>query len=127
MNDEAPKIRTIGEVLDELVEEQQLMNSDEPVLVGEWEYDKTTFTIEDKETGYYVNLDEMHNSASVLDWIIQLAEKHPDWMSDEKLGQFVRLLNRIFHLQSVACGGGVDKEFDPRSIAGRPQVSKSEE
>ena len=94
----------------------RLLGQAEPIdeSFGDWRLDMAAFTLDYLPSDYWINLSDCTDSASVLDWIVQLSEK--TWMSDAALGQLVRALDDLFHLQGTVCGFGVDHKMDPRAI-----------
>src|SRR5690349_12286877 len=76
-------------------------------------YDPATLTItlfEGGQFAYDVDLEEITDSATALDWIVQLSEKA--WVTNEALGAFVRELDKAFDhrfgrsMQGKICGEG---------------------
>ena len=59
---------------------------------------------------YQIAVDEMKNSANILDWLFQVEEK--TWASSEDLGNLVTAVSEI--LGRGVAGGGVDNPIDPR-------------
>ena len=92
---------------------------------GPWRFDPASLCIDNVETGYYINLLELKDSAGVLDWIIQIS--HKTWASDSDLGKLVRLIDRILGLQENICGSGVDKWVDVKDLIERRKHGQSRE
>lgn len=59
---------------------------------------------------YQVSVDDMKDSASILDWIYQIEEK--TWASSQDVGDLVRAIVEI--LGRNVCGGGIDHPIDPK-------------
>jgi len=60
---------------------------------------------------YQVSLRDCCNSAQILDWIAQVADK--TWASNELIGELVRYLDYLLHLQASVCGGGKGSQIIP--------------
>lgn len=87
---------------------------------GRWTINPEACTLEISPSGgghdtYQVALEEMQDSASILDWIFQLNEK--TWATAEDVGYFVEAVEYLFG-RGVA-GGGMDSPFDPKPILAR--------
>ncbi len=63
---------------------------------------------------YEVDVEEMRDSASVLDWFIQVARK--GWPSDDMVGKLVRMVDGLLDLQRTVCSGGANKTCNPREV-----------
>jgi len=63
---------------------------------------------------YYVDLHECVDSASFLDWLVQLSGK--TWATAEDLGDLLRAFDDIFHLQQTVCGQGIDHTIIPEVV-----------
>jgi hypothetical protein len=64
---------------------------------------------------YQIPVDEMTNSASILDWIFQVQEK--TWASSSDVGDLVGAIESI--LGRGVAGGGVDRPIDPKVALSR--------
>jgi hypothetical protein len=58
---------------------------------------------------YFVSVDEMTDSAQILDWIFQVNEK--SWASRDDVGHLVEAIEDM--LGRDVAGGGVDQPIDP--------------
>jgi hypothetical protein len=81
---------------------------------GRWRYQFSNLTLnlmkEDKLI-YGVDLERCNDSAQILNWIVQVAEKA--FVTPEDIGYLVLALNDLSHrLQSKVCGTGKNKKFD---------------
>ena len=63
------------------------------------------------ETTYQVRLEQLTDSAHILDWIFQVQEK--TWASTSDVGDFVEAVVYIFG--RGCCGGGQDTSFDVKA------------
>ncbi|MDH7973576.1 hypothetical protein QH494_15400 [Sphingomonas sp. AR_OL41] len=61
------------------------------------------------EMEYFVPVDEMTDSAQILDWIFQVNEK--SWASRDDVGHLVEAIEDM--LGRDVAGGGVDQPIDP--------------
>lgn len=87
---------------------------------GKWCYDPELMVLTHEDT-YEVDLERMDDSASVLDWIAQVACK--ECYTEEDVGHLVRAINELMHLQATCCSMGRDKSFDPREVLRRPALA----
>ena len=95
------------------------------VLAGEvrwepWYYDKElAFLVWEQDGGdrYEMDLRRCVDSASVLDWIVQVTHKSD--ATAEVVGNLVKALDELFHLQEVTCGSGQNRPFDPLEVLSR--------
>lgn len=53
---------------------------------------------------YELDIEKMTSSAAMLDGIMQVAGKHPKWITDADLGAMVRVLYPLLTPQSTLCG-----------------------
>lgn len=60
---------------------------------------------------YEIDLERCTTSAAVLDWIMQIARKSPEYIDDATLGALVRELDLRLDPQRTLCGCG--KELGP--------------
>lgn len=84
---------------------------------GNWTINPTACTLEiapadSPHAVYQVPLEEMGDSAAILDWIFQLNEK--TWVTAADVGHFVEAIEYLFG-RGVA-GGGMNSPFDPKPI-----------
>lgn len=90
------------------------------VTWGPWYYNpgnRTLVFTGEPTYSYEVDLDTMKDSASVLDWIAQVAGKTTFTVAD--IGHFVRALNEVLQLQAVVCPSGQDHKFKAATILRR--------
>ena len=94
----------IGDVL-----EEQKRNFKELLSNNVWDYDPDnmvmTHLIGGRQGGtpYEIPFDKMSDSAAVLDWIAQVAQK--TWATPRIVGDMVLLLDAVLDLQGNYCGG----------------------
>lgn len=81
---------------------------------GKWSYLPSAMVLQ-HEDGYEVDLEEMNDSASVLDWVAQVSRKELRY-TEEDVGHLVRALDELLDLQATCCSMGQDKKFDPRKV-----------
>ncbi len=80
---------------------------------GPWYYapGDRTLVLKDGPETYEVYLDDLHDSASILDWILQVSEKI--WATPEHVGYLVQALDKVSDgLQGKVCPGGQNQQFD---------------
>lgn len=79
-----------------------------------WEYNAKNLTITNKKYGYEIDLESIHDSASCLDWIIQIA--HKTWATPEILANLIYTLDELMDIQSNLCSCGNDKKIIAKEI-----------
>ena len=79
---------------------------------GRWRYDAENMVLEDTQGwGYWIPLQDIKDSASVLNWLAQLYEKN--WTTDKDIGNLFDAFDDLFGgLQSKICGFGINQHFD---------------
>lgn len=110
---EVHTLRTLGDVMEE-AQEERTRRLTEGFQYGVWKYHPSDKTIESTRTGYYVRALEFKDASSILDWIAQVSAKQQ--YSDEEIGQLVRAINMLIHLQSQVCSGGFNHTVDPEEL-----------
>lgn len=81
---------------------------------GRWTFNPSNFCLETTigATGLYqIPVDEMINSASILDWIFQVSEK--TWASSQDTGDLVKAIVDL--LGRGVASGGVDHPLDAKA------------
>ena len=82
---------------------------------GSWTFDLKTLTLAYKgEHRYEVRLDEISDSAEMLDWLMQLQMK--TWTTTEDIGQLVHAFYELFRPQQTLCGGGKDHTLNAKQF-----------
>lgn len=66
-----------------------------------WKLNKKTFELEIKGGFYSVPLTELHNSAQILDWIMQL--NHKNWVTPQIMKQLLNALKHYLDPQANYC------------------------
>jgi len=59
---------------------------------------------------YYIPLQEITDSAHMLDWIFQLRMK--TWVTNDMMGDLLTAFQEIFYPQATLCGAGRDKKLN---------------
>lgn len=77
---------------------------------GSWTLNPNNACLETRNGTYQIPVNQMTNSASILDWIFQFSEK--TWASSQDVGDLVEAVTDI--LGRGVCGGGIDKTIDPK-------------
>jgi hypothetical protein len=77
---------------------------------GKWTLNPDNGCLETDNGAYQIPVDEMLDSASILDWIFQISEK--TWATSEVVGDLVKAISDI--LGRGVCGGGINNPIDPK-------------
>lgn len=77
---------------------------------GNWTLNPNNACLETRNGTYQIPVDQMTNSASILDWIFQFREK--TWASSQDVGDLVDAVADI--LGRGVCTGKIDKTIDPK-------------
>ena len=77
---------------------------------GKWKLNPNNACLEIDNGAYQVPVDEMTDSASILDWIFQISEK--TWATSEDVGNLAKAISDI--LGRGVCGGGINHPIDPK-------------
>jgi hypothetical protein len=77
---------------------------------GNWKLDAGTLTLVSESPSYEIRLDEITDSAEMLDWIFQIQMK--TWATNDVIGNLIRAFDDIFMPQGTLCGQGVGKTID---------------
>jgi len=75
-----------------------------------WEFEEDRLVLVYYLNGNYryeVDLETCTTSAAVLDWVCQLAGKSEGFLSNEHLGQFVRMVDTYIRPQETLCSFGI--------------------
>ena len=78
------------------------------VAWGPWRFNQDALSLDAFD--YWVDLEDCKNSASVLDWMIQVAEKW--WATPEVLGHLLLVLDDLAGGLRAVCDGGQDHEYN---------------
>jgi hypothetical protein len=91
---------------------------------GRWIFNANNLTlVQSENTWYEIDLETITDSAEMLDWIFQMAQK--SWVSTEDLGNLIRGFEDLFSPQANLCSGGRNKQFNPTVyLKGRLAASK---
>lgn len=87
---------------------------------GNWQYKPNTHClvinkIKDRVLwNYDIDLDECTNSAKLLDWIFQIANK--TWIEGEDISNLILALDDIFDVQAHYCSCGNNLTFTPKQF-----------
>jgi len=111
----APRLRTGVDMFKAYEERRDRVRAGK-VRWGKWRFRPDNLTVE-HDDGYYIDLERMHNSAGVLDWIAQVAGKELRFTAAD-VGHLVRALDELIELQAHVCSFGKDREFEIRKVLG---------
>lgn len=83
---------------------------------GNWKYFSSYYCLEytgkQGNTGYWIDLTTLIDSAHILDWIYQLFNKN--WITPEDIWNLLAALNDIFEIQGNVCSFGENRDsFNP--------------
>lgn len=82
---------------------------------GPWEYNEELQILVHKDRQWYeVDLERMHDSAAVLDWIFQIHGKM--WASHEDMGYLLDALRDTINPQGTICSFGMNCRREPRKV-----------
>ena len=82
-----------------------------------WEYSPEYCTLTYKPYGYEIDLEKIHDSAAMLDWIFQLW--HKEW-GQQSMPDLLEAFDYLFQPQANLCSWGVGKKVKkPRELLAR--------
>jgi len=87
---------------------------------GKWVFDRKncTLTYDPERTGYEIDLEEIHTSAEMLDWVFQLWNKI--WIQEDDpqgIADLIAAFDDLLYPQSNYCSFGKDKRvLNPKEI-----------
>jgi hypothetical protein len=84
---------------------------------GDWKFDKGRLVLELKEDRYEIDLEEITDSAQMLDWIFQLYNK--GWTTPQEMYDLLGAFQALFVPQATLCSFGVNREIDPVKVIGK--------
>ena len=122
MSDESEKWKTMADALGEARAREIAVLAGE-VRWGQWHYDKDRTSLiweQDGNDRYEIDLRRCKDSATVLDWIVQVSEKSD--ANAEIVGNLVMALDELFHLQKAACGSGKNRKFKALDVLNREPI-----
>lgn len=82
---------------------------------GTWNLDARQLTLTHATEGYEIDLEEIHSSADILDWIFQVLSK--EWGDATTVYDLLSALEAILNPQSNYCSFGQDKSADGGALA----------
>ena len=80
---------------------------------GDWhlEASNLTLVLKSGNGSYEVDLEQITDSAQMLDWIFQLRTK--PWVTNDTISDLVSAFQDLFSPQETICGGGVKQTTNP--------------
>jgi hypothetical protein len=80
---------------------------------GDWhlEASNLTLVLKSGNASYEVDLEQITDSAQMLDWIFQLRTK--PWVTNDTISDLVSAFQDLFSPQETICGGGVNQTINP--------------
>jgi len=82
---------------------------------GNWVFDSENLTLTNKAQDYEIDLEKIHSSAAILDWIFQVLGKK--WGDQETLHDLLLAFNEILEPQSNYCSFKNDTKCDGGQLA----------
>jgi hypothetical protein len=86
---------------------------------GDWTLDAKFMTL-DLQSGrhsYQIGLENITDSAHMLDWIFQIQRK--TWSTNDIIGDLINAFEDIFSPQGTICGQGIGKTIDSTAFLKR--------
>jgi len=82
---------------------------------GNWVLDTKRLTLDFKKRNdeYEVDLEDIRDSATMLDWIFQIQGKA--WATHKIMGDLLDAFNDVFSPQANLCSGGKDHKINPKN------------
>ncbi len=77
---------------------------------GNWVFDQKNLTLPHSSEGYEIDLEKIHSSAAILDWIFQIQSKA--WADEKTMHDLLRAFDGILDPQSNYCSGERDIRTD---------------
>lgn len=74
--------------------------------IGQWKFNTRSLELSFQDD-YFVDLEQMTDSAKILDWIFQVRSK--SWATSEVLTGFIDALQTLLHPQESFCSFGSNK------------------
>lgn len=88
---------------------------DEKGRWGAWVFNPKNLTLRHEPEDYEIDLEEIHSSAAILDWIFQVQNK--TWGTAFNMHNLLRALNDILDPQANYCSFEQDKRADGGALA----------
>lgn len=85
------------------------------MIWGNWAFDAKYLTLTHSATGYEIDLEEIHSSAAILDWIFHIQNKA--WADATTMYDLLRSFNDILKPQANYCSFGEDIRADGGRLA----------
>jgi hypothetical protein len=82
---------------------------------GSWEFNPKNLTLTHSTERYEIDLEDIHSSAAILDWIFQI--KHKGWADSTTMYDLVRAFDDILGPQANYCSGEQDIRADGGKLA----------
>ena len=82
---------------------------------GNWMFDSKNLTLTHTVEGYEIDLEEIHSSAVILDWIFQILSKQ--WADASTMHDLLRAFDDILDPQANYCPWEEDRRADGGQLA----------
>jgi hypothetical protein len=93
----------------------QLAPEEPAVRWGDWVFDPKLLTLAHVAGGYEIDLEEVHSSAAILDWIFQL--QHKAWADARTMHDLLRAIDAVLCPQANYCSREQDLRVDGGQLA----------
>jgi hypothetical protein len=77
---------------------------------GNWVFHANNLTLFCDAGSYEIDLEQITDSAAMLDWIFQLRIK--PWVTNDIIGDLITAFENIFRPQGTLCGQGINRKLD---------------
>lgn len=82
---------------------------------GNWQFEPTSLTLTHTGEGYEIDLERIHTSAALLDWIFQIQGK--SWADAQTMYDLIEAFDEILSPQANYCSGEQDMRADGGKLA----------
>ena len=82
---------------------------------GDWVFNSENLTLTNKAKDYEIDLEKIHSSADILDWIFHVFDK--TWCDQKTISDLLLAFNEILKPQSNYCSLGNDIKSDGGKLA----------
>ena len=82
---------------------------------GNWVFEPKNLTLAHATEGYEIDLEQVHSSAAILDWIFQIQQKQ--WADARTMHDLLRAIDDILSPQANYCSNEQDLRADGGKLA----------
>jgi hypothetical protein len=89
------------------------------MIWGDWQLASDSFTLvlQSGRHHYEVDLEDITDSAKMLDWIFQLRMK--SWVTNDIIGDLISAFQDLLRPQNTICGQGINSAIDAKDWLNR--------